>query len=226
MRKGILFGALLAAISFAMTGTASATIAWGYETWSDTSPADGSVDEWGRFQLSFVPGTIPGESTAVANIDDGQAWGKSYYVTGTSTTDVVSQYRYLYIELYDVQGGFKLGLSGPSDADFFLASNGANLVASAGPTGAPANSDSIFLPGQYVFDVSGWSPTPAANTVVQLIGEGDPLVANQGFEVRRVFFTDDIADTGLVAVPEVSSWLMLTVGLVGVAGLVRSKFRK
>jgi hypothetical protein len=233
MKKSILLGALLAALTLAFAGKASATIGWGYENWVDNvnngtnlPPADGQVDEWGTFQLSLTVGTIPGESTAVGNIDNGQPWGKSYYVTGLSTTDATTQYNYLYVELFDIQGGFKLGLSGPSDADFFLASNGANLVASAGPTGAPPTSDSIFLPGQFVFDISGWNPTPAANTVVQLIGEGDPLIANQGFEIRRVFFTNNLEDTGLSPVPETSSWLMLTIGLVGVVGLVRSKLKK
>ena len=36
----------------------------------------------------------------------------------------------------------------------------------------------------------------------------------------------DSMSLNLAQVPEVSSWLMLTVGLAGMAGFMRSKFRK
>jgi len=231
MKNKLLLGFCVVALHFALAGTAHATIGWGYETWVDgplQPPADGQVDEWGRFQLSFTPGTRPGESTGVANIDNGQGYGKVYYGTGLTSAQVTSQFRYLYVEMFDVQGDFKLALSGPGDADFFMASQGSLLVASAGPTGAPPSGDFVFNPGAYVFDVASWTPSAAvANVSIQIFGEGDPLIANQGFEVRRVFFTDNLSEiTGVTPVPEFSSIAMLATGLVGLASWVKRRSAK
>lgn len=229
MKNKLLLGICLALLNLVMPFDSHATIGWGYESWVDGTlqpPADGSVDEWGRFQLSFVPGTRPGESTGVANIDDGQNYGKIYYGTGLTSAQVTGQFRYLYCEMFDVQGDFKMALSGPGDTDFFMASQGANLVASSGPTGAPPTGDFVFNPGAYVFDVSSWAPgTPVGNVSVQFFGEGDPNVANQGFEIRRVFFTDDLNSISGVTllVPEPSTLAMLATGLLVVGGWVRRR---
>lgn len=213
---------VLATALTAFAPRASATIGWGYETWVDgviQTPADGQVDEWGRFQLSFTPGTRPGESTGVANIDNGQGYGKIYYGTGLSSAQITSQYRYLYVEMYDIQGDIKVAISGDADADLLMASQSSLLIGSAGPTGAPPGSDFIYNPGPYVFDVSSWNPASTiGNVTVQIFGEGDPGVADQGFEIRRLFFTDDLGEiNGVTFVPETSGLALLGTGIVGIA---------
>jgi len=229
MKNKLLLGLLAALLNLALAVDAPATIGWGYESWVDGTlqpPADGQVDEWGRFQLSFAPGTFNGESVGVANIDDGQGYGKIYYGTGLSSAQVTGQFRYLYVEMYDVQGDFKLALSGPADADFFMASQGSLLVASAGPTGTPPASDFVVNPGAYVFDVSTWAPAAAVSNVsIQVFGEGDPVIANQGFQIRRVFFTDNLAEINGVTpvIPEASTLLMLTSGLACLAGWIKRR---
>jgi len=203
MKKALL-GIMAVIIISAMAGTASATIIWGYETWNDTTPADGQVDEWGTYNLDFVPDNVSAapESLAVATIGSDEVWGKAYYGSGVSSDDIIGQYHYLYLETYDIQGDMKIAVSGSGDADFFDATP--HLV--AGDTGDPSV---IYNPGPYVFDLSTWSPGVTHDNVsIQMIAEGGE---SQGFTVNRVFLTDDLGDTGLI--PEPSSVALLSLGL-------------
>jgi len=219
MKKSILCGALLAVLTFAMTGPASAAIRWGYgDPWTDTTPADGSPDGWGTYNLSFL--NIPdvgGENLAQGTVGGSDTYGLTYYGSGVATSELAVN-RYLYLEVTDIQGDMKIAVSGPSDADFFNLTTA--LVSSAGPTGDPLG-NVLFNPGQYVFDLTQWAPLAShSNIQVQLIAEGG---AGASFTVNRVFISDI---NPLAPIPEVSSWLMLSIGLVGVAGLLRSKLKK
>lgn len=210
----VLIAVLVAAFVLSSPTAAHAyNILWGYETWSDTTPADGQVDEWGRYNVSFVPNAPypSGEQTATATILGGDVWGKTYYGTGASSTSIINTYRYFYIETYDIQGNMKLAVSGPFDADYY---DFTSQVVS-GDTGNP---NVIYNPGPYVFDVSGWTPSsPVSDVFIHLIAEGG---AGQGFEVNRLFFADD---NPMNPIPEPTSLILLTSGLVGLGIVSRRK---
>lgn len=188
------------------------TVLWGYEAWLDTTPADGQVDEWGRYNVDFVPNAAypSGEQTATTSILAGDVWGKVYYGTGQSSADIINTYSYFYLETYDIQGNMKVAVSGDADADYY---DFTSQVLS-GDTGDP---NVIYNPGPYVFDVSGWSPaTSHSNVFVHLIAEG---ATGQGFEVNRLFFADDDA---INPIPEPTSLILLMSGLAGL-GFFTSK---
>lgn len=213
MRKLLLLG-MAAGLVLCGAVSAPATIIWGYETWSDVTPADGQVDEWTPgYNLSFVPdnSSFPGESLGVATIgSENPDWGKVWYGSGVSSASIIGQYHYLYVETYDIQGDMKVWLG--TDADHFDAS--ANCI-----LGNPGDPNVIYNPGPYVFDIASWAPAaPHDNTVVQMIGEGG---TGQGFSVRRIFLTDNLADTGFEAVPEPKTTAMM----MG-AGLILTLVRK
>jgi hypothetical protein len=151
------------------------------------------------------------ESLGVATIQVAEVWGKAYYGTGVDVDTLVGQYSYLFVETYDIQGNMKLAISGASDQDFYDVTP--NVV--AGDTGDP---NVIYNPGPYVFDVSGWGATNHPNVSMQLIAEGG---SGQGFTVNRLFFTDDLGDTPFGEVPEPSTALFVSLGLVG--GLIARK---
>lgn len=221
MKRSILLGAFLVLAIFAMTSPASAAVRWGFgDPWADTTPADGVPDGWGNYNLPFV--NIPDVGTedfAKGTVGAADVYGLTYYGTGVSTTELAVN-KYLYLETSDIQGDMKIAVSGGSDADFFNLTTA--LVSFSGTTDPrDASGNVLFNPGQYVFDLTQWSPSAVqSNIFVQLIAEGG---TGSSFTVNRIFISDT---NPLAAVPEVSSWLMLSMGLVGVAGLVRSKFNK
>jgi len=228
MKGTNLIRVILIALTLGFVSAASADDRiWGFETWDDNvdngtllPPADGQVDEWGRFQLDFIPSGTPAEPTATANLNDPANWGKAFYITGATSTQVTTTHRFLDVEIYDIQGAVKIAISGPSDANYLEITP--FLAGSLGPTGDPTG-QRLFNPGRYVFDMSSWDDGAGfANTVVQLVGEGNASLG-EGFEVRRIFITDENL---LAPVPEASSWLMLGIGMIGVAGYVRNRLRK
>jgi hypothetical protein len=221
MKKSILCGALLAVAAFAMTSPASAAIRWGFgDPWADTTPADGGPDGWGTFNLSFV--NIPpvsGEDLAQGTVGALDVWGKTYYGTGVATSELAVN-KFLYLETFDIQGDMKIEVSGAGDVDIFNLTTAMISYSGVADPRNPAGTV-IFNPGQYVFDLTQWAPLAAhSNIQVQLVAQGG---TGSSFTVNRVFISDI---NPLAPVPEMSSWLMLSIGLVGVAGLVRSKLNK
>lgn len=203
-----------AALMALVAGQAMGTIIWGYETWTDRG--DGQVSDWGTYNLSMVPDNVSGapESLGVATILAGDTWGVAYYGTGVTSAQIPT-YRYLYIETYDVQGNMRLQIAGAGDADNYD-------VTSFAVAGDPGHPNVIYNPGAYVFDMAGWAPGSSHDNVsIKLVAEGGE---GNGFTVNRMFFTDDMADTGFSAVPEPSS-----VGLViggGISMLMVLKNRR
>ena len=219
MKRSLMIGMAVAGVLLAFMSEASAAIRWGYgDPWTDTTPADGSPDGWGTFNLSFV--NVPdvgGEDLAKGTVGGANVYGLTYYGTGVATSELAVN-KFLYLETFDIQGDMKIMVSGASDADLFNLTTA--LVSFSGATDPRDPSGNVlFNPGQYVFDLTAWAPATAhPNIFVQMVAEGG---TGSSFTVNRLF----IADTNpLAPVPEASSLLMLSIGLIGVAGLTRSRF--
>ncbi|OQA29662.1 MAG: hypothetical protein BWY59_00153 [Verrucomicrobia bacterium ADurb.Bin345] len=204
MKSAMKMTMIVAALAMGVAGQVSGTIIWGYETWTDRG--DGQVAEWGTYNLSVTPDNVSAlpESLAVATIQSGDTWGVMYYGTGVSSEQIPT-YRYLYIETYDIQGNMLLQIAGPADADNYN-------VTPFCVAGDPGNPNVIYNPGPYVFDMSGWAPASSyENVSIKLVAEGGE---GAGFTVNRLFFTDDLADTGFEVIPEPSTTaLMIGAGL-------------
>lgn len=158
------------------------SIGWGYETWGN---ADTAPEGWGTWNATFVSNGVgrDGQSTATVKVGGLDTWGKTYYFTGLSSKAVTGTFKYLYINTYDIQGDMKVAISGNSDADFYDVTP--HLI--SGNIGDPLKKRA-YIPGPYVFDMSGWKPSAAcSNVVIQLIGEGGK---GSSFKVNRVFMSD------------------------------------
>jgi hypothetical protein len=191
-----------------------ADVLWGYEDFVDND-SNGKVDEWGVYNIDFVPLTDGDQNLGFGTISNETTWGKVYYGTGASSDDMINQYQYLYMQTYSISGNIRVALSGPADADYYEVSP----HALEGDTGDP---NVVTLPGHYIFDISGWSPAETHDNVsMQIVAEGGE---GESFQVNRIRIQDDYEDTPWAAsVPEPNSAVLILCGLAAFAKLARRR---
>jgi hypothetical protein len=211
MKKTILLGMALAALMLVATGKTSAAVALGQDDWVDSADPGNTPDPWGTDQMTFVPGL--GDTTAIGTATGSR--GVAFRATGMDSSFIASTAHFVYVKIDAVSlGGLDLSLAPPGGAEFDFAESGF-LVGATNPAGF--SSGRIRQAGQYVFDVSSWSPPSFVTDASVLFVL--PGGAGQSFTVDNLQFRDD----NPLAVPETSSLLMLASGLACLTGWIKRR---
>ena len=214
MKKMIPLSAAILGLLLICTHNASASVALGQDIWTDSGDPGTAPDPWGTDQMNFVANA--GDLTATGTATGSR--GVAFRGTGMDSSFLTSTAHFVYIKIDAVTlGGLDLSLAPPGGAEFDFAES-SFLVGSTNPAGF--SSGRIRQPGQYVFDVSSWTPASFVSDASVLFVL--PGGAGQSFTVDNLEFRDD----NPLAIPEASSWAMLVTGLVGLGGWVKRRSLK